>query len=171
MRRPRPGRATPSTASSPARFGRWRRAFEHRLFLTATPHNGHSNSFARLLEILDPQRFTAGVEVRPGDLAPIMVRRLKSDLKHFGESFPTRHVEPIVIDGLPADAPELVLASKLAAYDALVTERMRDLPPDRAARARLALVGLQQRLLSSHRGISRARSKSIATGSNESPPM
>src|SRR6266851_473523 len=34
--------------------------FEHRLFLTATPHNGHSNSFSALLEILDPQRFTRG---------------------------------------------------------------------------------------------------------------
>jgi superfamily II DNA or RNA helicase len=94
--------------------------FEHRLFLTATPHNGHSNSFSKLLEILDPQRFTAGVDVRPDDLAPIMVRRLKSDLKRFGENFPTRRVEAIVIDGLPPDAPELVLANKLAAYDALV---------------------------------------------------
>ena len=28
--------------------------FEHRLFLSATPHNGHSNSFSALLEILDP---------------------------------------------------------------------------------------------------------------------
>jgi len=27
--------------------------FEHRLFLSATPHNGHSNSFSRLLEMLD----------------------------------------------------------------------------------------------------------------------
>jgi hypothetical protein len=55
--------------------------FEHRLFLTATPHNGHSNSFSTLLEMLDPQRFTRGVEVRPKDLEPIMVRRLKSDLR------------------------------------------------------------------------------------------
>jgi hypothetical protein len=31
--------------------------FEHRLFLSATPHNGHSNSFSSLLEILDPQRW------------------------------------------------------------------------------------------------------------------
>ncbi len=31
--------------------------FEHRLFLSATPHNGHSNSFTALLELLDPQRF------------------------------------------------------------------------------------------------------------------
>jgi superfamily II DNA or RNA helicase len=54
---------------------------EHRLFLSATPHNGHSNSFSSLLEILDPQRFTRGVPVRARDLEPIMVRRLKSDLR------------------------------------------------------------------------------------------
>ena len=28
--------------------------FEQRLFLSATPHNGHSNSFSTLLELLDP---------------------------------------------------------------------------------------------------------------------
>lgn len=123
--------------------------FEHRLFLTATPHNGHSNSFTKLLEILDPQRFTAGVDVQPDDLEPVMVRRLKSDLKHFGESFPTRRVEAIVIDKLPADAPELVLANKLAAYDALITERTRNLPSTTIARSQLTMVGLQQRLLSS----------------------
>ena len=37
--------------------------FEHRLFLSATPHNGHSNSFSALLEILDSHRFTRGVKV------------------------------------------------------------------------------------------------------------
>jgi hypothetical protein len=36
--------------------------FRAPLFLTATPHNGHSNSFSALLEMLDPQRFTRGVE-------------------------------------------------------------------------------------------------------------
>lgn len=133
--------------------------FEHRLFLTATPHNGHSNSFTKLLEILDPQRFTAGVDVRPDDLAPVMVRRLKSDLKRFGENFPTRHVEAIVIDGLPADAPELVLANKLAAYDALVAERTRNLPPAAVARSRLVMVGLQQRLLSSIAAFTRTLEK------------
>lgn len=64
--------------------------FEHRLFLTATPHNGHSNSFSALLEMLDPQRFTRGVEVRPKDLEPVMVRRLKADLRRLGEAFPIR---------------------------------------------------------------------------------
>jgi len=32
--------------------------FEHRLFLTATPHNGHTRCFSGLLELLDPVRFT-----------------------------------------------------------------------------------------------------------------
>jgi hypothetical protein len=31
--------------------------------------------------MLDPQRFTRGVEVRPKDLEPVMVRRLKADLR------------------------------------------------------------------------------------------
>jgi superfamily II DNA or RNA helicase len=105
--------------------------FEHRLFLSATPHNGHSNSFSALLEILDPQRFTRGVPVRPKDLEPIMVRRLKSDLRHFGELFPLRKVEPIRIADLPATAPELVLASMLRVYSDAVRRRRRDCLPVR----------------------------------------
>jgi superfamily II DNA or RNA helicase len=30
--------------------------FEHKLFLTATPHNGYKESFSALLELLDNQR-------------------------------------------------------------------------------------------------------------------
>lgn len=56
--------------------------FEHRLFLSATPHNGHSNSFSSLLHILDPQRFTRGVPISGvQELEPVMVRRLKKDLR------------------------------------------------------------------------------------------
>ena len=63
--------------------------FEHRLFLSATPHNGHSNSFATLLEILDPQRFTRGIDVEAKELEPVMVRRLKEDLRRLGNRFPS----------------------------------------------------------------------------------
>ena len=123
--------------------------FEHRLFLSATPHNGHPNSFATLLELLDPQRFTRGVTVRPADLEPVMVRRLKSDLRALGEAFPERIVEPVILDGLPEDAPELTLAAMLADYRRLRERRIGGLAGAQAARARLAMVGLQQRLLSS----------------------
>jgi superfamily II DNA or RNA helicase len=36
--------------------------FEHKLFLTATPHNGYRESFAALLELLDDQRFHRNLE-------------------------------------------------------------------------------------------------------------
>lgn len=147
--------------------------FEHRLFLSATPHNGHSNSFSSLLEILDPQRFTRGVAVRPKDLEPVMVRRLKSDLRHFGERFPLRHIEPVVIRGLPNDAPELRLAQMLRSYADTVRLRAEGLFPREAGFVRLTLVGLQQRLLSSiaafaktlevhRRGLERARAEAPA---------
>lgn len=123
--------------------------FEHRLLLSATPHNGHSNSFSSLLEILDPQRFTRGVPVRPRELDAVMVRRLKSDLRHFGERFPRRIVEPVRITGLAGDEPDLRLPRMLAAYGAGLSAQATALPPRQAGLARLAFVGLQQRLLSS----------------------
>lgn len=98
--------------------------FEHRLFLTATPHNGHSNSFSALLEMLDEQRFTRGVEITPKDLDPIMVRHLKADLRRLGEAFPKRKVDAIRIGGLPADAPELDLWRRFAAYGELRQARI-----------------------------------------------
>ena len=121
--------------------------FEHRLFLTATPHNGHSNSFSALLEMLDPQRFTRGVDIRPKELEAIMVRRLKADLRRLGEAFPERKVEAVRISGLPDDAPELDLWRRLAAYGELRKRRIATLPAQKAALAKLAFVGLQQRLL------------------------
>ena len=129
--------------------------FEHRLFLSATPHNGHSNSFSRLLEMLDPQRFTRGVEIKRGDLEPIMVRRLKSDLIHSGEAFPRRVVEPVELSGLPQDAPELALSAMLAAYGNLRDTRLSSLSPQERARSAIVFIGLQQRLLSSIKAFAR----------------
>jgi hypothetical protein len=123
--------------------------FEHRLFLSATPHNGHSNSFSAMLEMLDPQRFTRGVEVRPKDLEPIMVRRLKRDLRLLGEAFPKRDIEPITLDDLPPTTPELELARRLARYGEARMNRIGALPRSKATQAKLAFVQLQQRLLSS----------------------
>ncbi|MBK7758725.1 MAG: DEAD/DEAH box helicase [Deltaproteobacteria bacterium] len=41
--------------------------FEHRVFLTATPHNGHTRAFSGLLESLDPVRFTRKSELDAED--------------------------------------------------------------------------------------------------------
>jgi superfamily II DNA or RNA helicase len=57
--------------------------FEHRLFLTATPHNGHTRSFTGLLESLDPVRFTQTDELRPAErerVKQVVIRRLKREI-------------------------------------------------------------------------------------------
>lgn len=57
--------------------------FEHRLFLSATPHNGHTRSFTGLLELLDPVRFSTTDELKPaerGRVQQVVMRRLKSEI-------------------------------------------------------------------------------------------
>lgn len=134
--------------------------FEHRLFLSATPHNGHSNSFSALLEMLDPQRFTRGTRVREAQLEPVMVRRLKSDLRELGtaQQYPERKVIAVnlsLTDGRwharfgegaarelgPGTDAELRLSTLLAEYTALAAPG--------AKKRQLVFINLQKRLLSS----------------------
>lgn len=86
--------------------------FEHRLFLTATPHDGYQVSFTALLEMLDGQRFARGVMPDPGQLhgaagpdgrrqVGALVRRMKSELKKNWDGtsrFPDRKIHPIEVD-------------------------------------------------------------------------
>ncbi|MEG3439963.1 DISARM system SNF2-like helicase DrmD [Pannus brasiliensis CCIBt3594] len=125
--------------------------FEHKLFLSATPHNGHSNSFAALLEMLDPQRFCRGVPVKSQKLLDaVMVRRLKQDLRAIGDrDFPERQVIPLAVTGLPEDAPELELARLLGEYRACREERLKDSSKSVQNTATLVITSLQKRLLSS----------------------
>ena len=111
--------------------------FEHRLFLSATPHNGHSNSFSTLLELLDPYRFTRGVKVRGKtgargrDGPPAEGGHPRGP----GGGFPRRIVEPIRITGLPDDAPELVLSRLLDEYRDCARAAVRaGLEPDAGGR-------------------------------------
>jgi len=150
--------------------------FDNRLFLSATPHNGHSNSFSALLELLDPVRFTRGVPVEgKKDLEPIMVRRLKRDLRQLGvDKFPKRLLVQLAlrnsggrwtVERTPYDAEtgaqqatttsslgpgepiELVLASKLQRYTELCAPT--------SGQSRFPFVCLQQRLLSSPEAFAR----------------
>ena len=131
--------------------------FEHRLFLSATPHNGHSNSFSTLLELLDPYRFTRGVKVRGKKaLEEVMVRRLKEDIRVVQGGFPRRIVERIAIEGLPANAPEVELSRLLDEYRTAREARLASTTRRAQAAAGLLVVGLQQRLLSSTEAFARS---------------
>lgn len=123
--------------------------FEHRLFLSATPHNGHSNSFTALLELLDPQRFCRGVKVVKRNLDDVMVRRLKDDLREIIGGFPKRHVVQVDVTDLPADAPELRIAALLDQYRTLREERLASESRRTQSASGLLITGLQQRLFSS----------------------
>jgi SNF2 family DNA or RNA helicase len=131
--------------------------FEHRLFLSATPHNGHSNSFSTLLELLDPYRFTRGVKVRGRKaLEDVMVRRIKEDIREIQGGFPRREIVRLEISDLPDHAPELELSRLLDEYRSAREERFAQSSSRAQAAAGLLVVGLQQRLLSSIEAFARS---------------
>jgi len=78
--------------------------FEHKLFLTATPHNGHTRCFSGLLELLDPVRFTQVPEFSEPEkrrIEDVMVRRLKREISALDDRlnrprrFAERHLKPV----------------------------------------------------------------------------
>lgn len=80
--------------------------FEHKLFLSATPHNGYSESFTALLELLDERRFARGVMPDREQLQTVMVRRLKQELPPRWDGtprFPQRCLEAIGVDYTEAE--------------------------------------------------------------------
>jgi SNF2 family DNA or RNA helicase len=104
--------------------------FEHKLFLTATPHNGYSESFTALLELLDNQRFARGMSTETREFMrqrdAVMVRRLKSELPKddFGnDRFPKRTLEALEVD-YPAE--EKRIHAGLKQYTKLRQEHAQD---------------------------------------------
>ena len=124
--------------------------FEHRLFLSATPHNGHSNSFSALARDPRPSTFLprgagraqaarrgSGPPAKgghPGD-------RRRVSQAHAG---PGGHQT-----ACPDDAPELRLSKLLDEYRQLREERLSGESKRTQAASALLICGLQQRLLSS----------------------
>ena len=88
---------------------------EHRLFLSATPHNGYTESFTALLEMIDSRRFARGASIDEVALAEVTVRRLKSQIA--GKDFRSRQVKPLLYEASPeeeqayADLDELLRSS------------------------------------------------------------
>ena len=118
--------------------------FEHRVFMSATPHNGHSESWRKLLHLLDPQRFPPETEPDPRAIAEVLVRRLKSDVKDEARaSFADREVKAL----------EYIATSDTAACMRLIDEYCQDRARTASERDKVALkllrLVLLKRLLSS----------------------
>jgi hypothetical protein len=122
----------------------WR--FAHRLFLSATPHNGHSNSFSTLLEVLDPYRFTRGVKVESEgpERESWCAASRRTSARSMAGSLNARSCASNSKD-LPDDAPELVLSRLLDEYREAREARFAGASKRAQAAAGLLVVGLQQR--------------------------
>ena len=120
--------------------------FEHHLFLSATPHNGYSESFSALLELLDNQRFARGVPPDRKQLEAVMVRRLKRDLiNNVGQpQFQKRVIKTLEVE---YHAEEVQAHTWLKEYGALRRERATTNEEKYASEFVLKL--LKKRLLSS----------------------
>lgn len=120
--------------------------FTHRLFLSATPHNGYQASFTALLEILDNQRFARGVEPDRSAVRDTVVRRLKRDIvgSDGQPRFARRHAQAIPV-AYPDEEREIHdLLTRFAAL------RRRRLTTRRGSRATdLVTLLLKKRLFSS----------------------
>lgn len=108
--------------------------FEHKLFLSATPHNGYPESFSALLELLDNQRFSRLPPPNDGpqrkafekQLHAVMVRRMKSELppKWDGSPrFPKRVLAPLEV---AYTAEEKAVHAALRRYTELRQQNIED---------------------------------------------
>lgn len=129
--------------------------FEHRVFLTATPHNGHTRSFSGLLEALDPVRFTRKSELDAQDrvrVGEIVIRRLKSEINaaYISLGEPARFSERFV-DALPVlrfGSQERALSDAFHDFKKALHKATAQASPSERAAAAFALEVLQKRLLS-----------------------
>jgi len=125
--------------------------FEHRLFLSATPHNGHTRSFTGLLELLDPVRFSQTDELKPAERARIeqvVIRRLKREIN-------ARTNPPRFCTRLPPKAlvlrlspKELALSEAFAAFRTAVRRLISSGARQRRRAGAFAVEILGKRLLS-----------------------
>ncbi|MFE1784529.1 DISARM system SNF2-like helicase DrmD [Streptomyces sp. NPDC059506] len=122
--------------------------FEHRLFLSATPHNGYPESYTALLELIDNQRFARGVDPDKEALKDTVVRRLKSNVTNPDGTprFRTRTTREIPVD---YTGTEREIHGLLAGFADLRRKRMA--PRARGGRraADLVTLLLKKRLFSS----------------------
>lgn len=129
--------------------------FEHRIFLTATPHNGHTRSFSGLLEALDPVRFTRKSVLDDEDrrrVGETVIRRLKSEINDSYTSmnqaprFSERHV--LALAPLRFGAPERALQLAVRDFRKALRAAVKGGSGQDRASAAFAAEVLQKRLLS-----------------------
>lgn len=125
--------------------------FEHRLFLTATPHNGYTDNFLGLLSLLDPVRFVQKNRMSDLDrthVNTIMVRRLKSQIN---KASPFPRFSDRFVQGVPIthSEKETRVFEALRAYRETAQKALAKENKKKSLRGRFIFSLLTKRLLSS----------------------
>jgi ERCC4-related helicase len=142
--------------------------FEHKLFLSATPHNGYKTSFWALLELLDDQRFSRAIEPDRKQVDAVMIRRLKNELGTDWQGkprFATREVMPIRVE---YDEAERRAHRRLQEYGRVRRQRAKD---DKLAQISVEFVlkTLKKRLFSSPAAFLRTIEQHIRSAESPRP--
>jgi len=125
---------------------------EHLLLLTATPHRGRTDTFKKLLQLLDEDIFatdelaaTRVRELESDGLNKFFIRRLKEDMKDWqGQPlYKNRFTQTIAYELTP---PEKRLYDAVTRY---LTQRREEASESRNVHVSLALTVMQRRLVSS----------------------
>lgn len=141
--------------------------FQHRLFLTATPHNGYTQSFTSLLELLDDQRFSRNILPDEKQLAQVMIRRLKSSIvdENGNPVFPTRELHVLPVD---YSDEEREIHRTLDEYCTLRESRDRE---EGINRAKFVNSILKKRLLSSPAAFATTLERHVTTLTTSKPKV
>jgi ERCC4-related helicase/predicted nucleic acid-binding protein len=125
--------------------------FEHRLFLSATPHNGHTLCFSGLLELLDPVRFSKTDQLKPAEkerVKQVVIRRLKREIN--ARTNPPKFSERLAPKAVPLalSKEEVVLSEAFAAFREAIKELLKDRTKQKQRAGSFAVEMLGKRLLS-----------------------
>lgn len=147
--------------------------FEHKLFLSATPHNGFPESFSALLHLLDDQRFTRGIRRQDQkQVQAVMVRRLKTELVDEEDKrvFLERRITPIPVRYTDE---ERALYQDLKRYGELRRAAEKETDGTKSLGTDFVLKLLKKRLFSSPQAFADTLDKHVETlrgiGGKESP--
>lgn len=125
--------------------------FEHRLFLSATPHNGHTRCFTGLLEILDPVRFSQTDTLKPAEkerMRQVVIRRLKREInaRTTPHKFCSRNKPHAIV--LDLSSPEIALSKAFDAFRTAIKRLIGTGEKRRRRAGNFAIEILGKRLLS-----------------------
>ncbi len=125
--------------------------FEHRLFLSATPHNGHTRCFTGLLEMLDPVRFSQTDVLKPAEkerVQQVVLRRLKREINARTDppKFCTRHEPSALVLSLAPQ--EIALNAAFSEFRAAIRKLIAGSEGQRRRAGSFAVEILGKRLLS-----------------------